>query len=104
MRTRNRQINFYLSEKEYESLQKKISKTKLNQSDFLREMIFKKNIFIFSDLDKFLIELKRIGNNINQLTKAVNQGKINCKNEVEELSEEVRGLWQLLKSLKADKV
>lgn len=103
MRTRNNQINFYLSDEELKILKKKVEKSKLSQSDYLRNCILNKPIISFGDTKVFLFELKKIGNNLNQLTRAVNQGKINCKNELDTLIKEVEKLWQLLKSLKVEK-
>ena len=41
-------------------------------SDFVRDCIFEKDIVIVKGLDEFSNELRRIGNNLNQLTRAVN--------------------------------
>ena len=45
------------------------------------------------------IELKRIGNNLNQLTKSVHEGKANCSKELLEINEEMKEVWQLLRQL-----
>lgn len=44
------------------------------------------------------IELKRIGNNLNQLTRLCNEGKINAIG-LEDLKSEVSKIWQLLNLL-----
>lgn len=103
MRARNNQILIRIDDKELKILKKKIAKSKLSQSDYLRICFLNQPIIIFEDTKEFLFELKKIGNNLNQLTRAVNQGKINCKNEIEVLTIEVKKLWQLLKLLKAEK-
>ena len=67
-------------------------------SDFIRECIFKKEIVIIDGADQIADELRRIGNNINQLTKAANAELItvvDLKNVRKELAE----LWQSLNSL-----
>ena len=43
-------------------------------SDFVRDCVFEKDIVIVKGLDEFSLELRRIGNNLNQLTRAVNAG------------------------------
>lgn len=103
MRKRNRQILIRLSDEELEKFKIKIQKSKLNQSAYLRNCILEKPINVFENNRDYLIELKRIGNNLNQLTRAVHVGKINCGNELEELKGDVKKLWQLLKSLKVEK-
>ena len=50
------------------------------------------------DLYDVKIELKRIGNNLNQLTRLCNEGKINAIG-LEELKSEVSKIWQLLNLL-----
>ena len=67
-------------------------------SDFIRECIFKKEIVIIDGADQIADELRRIGNNINQLTRAANAELItvvDLKNVRKELAE----LWQSLNSL-----
>ena len=50
------------------------------------------------DLYDVKIELKRIGNNLNQLTRLCNEGKINAIG-LEDLKSEVSKIWQLLNLL-----
>jgi hypothetical protein len=45
------------------------------------------------------VELKRIGNNFNQIAKAVHEGNQNNSPELIGVSEELKGIWQLLKQL-----
>ena len=45
-------------------------------SDFVRDCVLKKDIVIVKGLDEFSLELRRIGNNLNQLTRAVNAGYV----------------------------
>ena len=49
-------------------------------------------------LENIKIELKRIGNNLNQLTRLCNEGKINAI-VLEDLKSEVSKIWQLLNLL-----
>lgn len=67
-------------------------------SDFIRECIFKKDIIIIDGADKIADELRRIGNNINQLTRAANAGIISVV-DLRETRKELAELWQSLNSL-----
>ena len=67
-------------------------------SDFIRECIFKKDIIIIDGADKIADELRRIGNNVNQLTRAANAGIISVV-DLRETRKELAELWQLLNSL-----
>ncbi len=52
----------------------------------------------FPNLYDVKIELKRIGNNLNQSTRLCNEGKINAIG-LEDLKSEVSKIWQLLNLL-----
>jgi len=104
MRKRNNQILIRLDDNELKILRNKIKKSNLSQSEFIRKNLLYKQIIVFENTQGFLIELKRIGNNLNQLTRAVHQGKINCENELQNLTNEVKKIWQSLKLLKGDKI
>ena len=67
-------------------------------SDFVRDCVFKKDIVIINDLDEFSAQLRRIGNNINQLTRAVNAGYASQIN-LTETRKELEKIWQSLNSL-----
>ena len=67
-------------------------------SDFVRDCVFKKDIVIINDLDEFSAELRRIGNNVNQLTRAVNAGYASQIN-LTETRKELEKIWQSLNSL-----
>ena len=70
-------------------------------SDFVRDCVFEKDIVIVKGLDEFSLELRRIGNNLNQLTRAVNAGIVRAV-DLTETKEEVEKLWQSLNSLLRD--
>ena len=67
-------------------------------SDFIRDCIFKKEIVIVEGADKIADELRRIGNNVNQLTRAVNAGYVSAV-DLRETRKELANLWQSLNSL-----
>lgn len=67
-------------------------------SDFVRDCVFKKDIVIINGLDEFSAQLRRIGNNVNQLTRAVNAGYASQIN-LTETRKELERIWQSLKSL-----
>ena len=67
-------------------------------SDYIRDCVFEKEIVVINGLDEFADELKRIGNNLNQLTRAVNAGYAEII-DLNKTKEEVKKLWQSLNSL-----
>lgn len=76
MRIRNKTIPFRVTEKELEIIDKKAAKAKLSRTDFLIAAALGKEITLMEDLKPILYELRRIGNNINQLTKLANMESI----------------------------
>ena len=103
---KNYYFSFRVNESEKEKIDKKIKKSKLKKSDYLREMALGKKLIVVDDFQKLALELNRIGVNINQISRAVNQGTITdtgeikkyqdkyneVMNEILEISEKIRGL------------
>lgn len=67
-------------------------------SDFVRDCVFKKEMIIITGANDVATELRRIGNNINQLTRAVNAGYASQIN-LTETRKELEKIWQSLNSL-----
>ena len=65
-------------ENDYETIQKKADKAKMNFTEFVTRSALDKPIIIIDALDKVLKEQKAIGRNLNQLTMLCNMGKIVC--------------------------
>lgn len=108
-RVRPKQIKVYLSLAELETLNLLLNQFNGSQSDFIRTSILNANTTDLNAFREGLIELikqhKAIGNNINQLTRAVNQGKCQIDTlELQAIREELSKIWQLLKSLKLGEV
>ena len=57
-----------------------------------------KDIIVVDGLEEIIMQLRKIGNNINQLTKLCNQGRITNIN-LEDVKKEVKSIWQLLNLL-----
>ncbi|WP_028829045.1 plasmid mobilization protein [Proteocatella sphenisci] len=104
-RKRQNQIKIYLNDKETELLEEKSKIFGKNKSEFLRQGIIRSDpeeLRKFNDnFEKLIIQYKAVGNNINQLARAVNQGRLRVESqEFEKLRIEVNNIWVLLKSLK----
>jgi len=98
-RVRPKQIVIRASEKEFERIKRKVEKSKLTQNEYLLKSALDKEIIVIEGMRDLTIELKKIGNNLNQLTRAVHEGKANCSKELSEINEEMKEVWQLLRSL-----
>ena len=98
-RTRPKQIVIRASEKEFEKIKNKVARSNLTQNEFLLKAALNKEIVVVNGIRELTIELKRIGNNLNQLTKAVHEGKANCSRELSEVHKEMKEVWQSLRRL-----
>lgn len=96
-RTKDKQMKFWVDDKELEQIKKKAEKAKLSQSDYLRKCALDKKIVVVEDLRPIFIELKKQGINLNQMAKAINSGEIN--HVAENTLKEYQELWRSLRLL-----
>ncbi len=75
-RKRDKQINIRLRADEYLNIHRQMEKSDLSLSEYIRKSILGKEIKIVSGIKELVWELNRIGNNLNQLARKVNEGKI----------------------------
>lgn len=104
-RKRNNQLKIYLSDEEYQSFIKQVENSNLTQTDFFIRCVTKKKIIVIDGLKETLTELKRIGVNINQLSKNLNTGIFqNADKELKEIKQEFAKLTdyiiEILKGVK----
>lgn len=91
-------MKFRATEEEKERIMKKVDASDLSISEYLRRCALDKPIIVMEGVDQIAYELRAIGNNLNQITRAVNSGYVQAVNLQE--TEEVLGqLWQSLNSL-----
>ena len=95
---KDKKINIRLTEKEKSIIEVKAKKLNMTITKFIISSCLKDKIVIVKGLDKVDTELRRIGNNINQLTRLANEKIITVIN-LKELRMEVNNIWQLLKQL-----
>ena len=72
-RTRSHQVSFRLNDKEFALLQGKLTASGLSLTEFFIETISKGKVIVINDFIPLLLELKRQGVNLNQLTRRINQ-------------------------------
>lgn len=69
-----------------------------NISEYLIKSAVNNEIVVINDLSEMVTELRRIGNNINQLTKLANSRIITCV-ELDSTKKELQKIWQSLNLL-----
>lgn len=98
MRLRNKSIVLRVTEEEQKSIDKKAAKAQLPREQYLRACALGKNISVIEDLRPVVSELKRIGNNLNQLTVLAHSGRINALN-LAETNEALGRMYEAMISL-----
>ena len=76
MRKRNISIPIRITEKELSVIDRKAARARLTRTEYLITCALGKEITLIEDLKPILADLRRIGNNLNQLTRLANMGKI----------------------------
>lgn len=95
---RKKQITFRLSDTETAILYRKIQESGLNQQEYLRKAALEKEIVNLKPIREILPEMKKQGNNLNQIAKALNYRQfVDYDRELNRTLQEVRSAWQLLK-------
>ena len=91
-------MKFRVTEEEEALIREKALSSYRLPSMYLRDCALGKEIVVFPYGDEIAEELRRIGNNLNQLTRAANAGIIQVI-DLSLMKEEVKQVWQSLNSL-----
>lgn len=95
---KTKRVNFRITENELEKIKQKAKRSNMNLTKYLTICALDKEIIIVENLKDFQAQLRRIGNNLNQLTRLCNEGIITCL-ELENVKKQVNDIWQLLNLL-----
>ncbi|WP_373264094.1 plasmid mobilization protein [Hungatella hathewayi] len=93
MGTRNKTLKVRVTEKEYDTIMQNCIKSGRTVSELLRECACGKEIIVLDGLEELLTELRRQGNNLNQLTILARQERISFVG-FEPFEEVYRQAWQ----------
>ena len=98
-------IQIYLTEEEKEILdiKYKMSKSK-SRGSFIRKMILEGFVYEvdFSELKRYNFLMSNISNNVNQIAHRINETRSIFKNDIDEVKEEIKKLWQLQRSIQSN--
>lgn len=100
-RTRETQLKFRVNEEEKNFIDIKMKEANIsNREAYLRKMAIDGAIITsnFEETKKLIFELNKIGTNINQIAHIANTNATIQKEEIEELKEMVKQIWQLQRS------
>ncbi len=94
-------IRFRVSDKELNIIQKKRKKANMSISEYCRKMTIYGRVLVIENMDSILYELRKIGNNINQMTLLSYQGKIKITN-LDNTNKRLADIYKSLIDLKKD--
>ncbi len=100
-RKRNQTLSIRLTQSEKTALLSKAKKSKLTLTDYILKSSLQTEIKVI-DLQPLLIEMKRIGNNLNQITQKINSGAFNSYNFSEMIAMQ-RKIYDAIIKLSEDK-
>lgn len=99
-RKRNITLSIRLTAEEKESLTRKANEADLSMTDYILRCSSRKKIRVVN-MSKVIVELKRIGNNLNQITCRINSGEFQSYNFNEVVLEQ-RRIYDLILSMMGD--
>ena len=91
-------LSFRVTPEEKEKIVEKAFTSYREPSMYLRDCALNKQIVVVPGADAVAVELRRIGNNLNQLTREAHAGYVSAIN-LTETREELKAIWQSLNAL-----
>ena len=91
-------ITIRVTKQEKERLIKKSQKAEMTLSEYLIEQGLERDIVIIGDVKNLVYELRKIGNNINQLTYLANSGAIRTV-YLDGFKEDMKKIWTNLNDI-----
>ncbi len=91
-------ITIRVTKQEKEKLIKKSQKAEMTLSEYLIEQGLDRDIIIIEDVGNLIHELRKIGNNINQLTYLANSGVIRTV-YLDGFKEDIKKIWTNLNDI-----
>lgn len=92
-----KKITIRVTQDEAEKINKKAMESYLTQNEYIKRSALTKDIIVVEGLKDLTVEIKRIGININQIAKKLNQDDNLTDKEKDFLLSEVKKLWQQLR-------
>ena len=96
-RKRRMTLTIRVTENEKDAILRKAKQAEMSLTDYLVTSALSTQIFVSEDLKPLLSELKRIGNNLNQIATKVNVGAFQSYNFSEVISWQARPYEELVR-------
>lgn len=96
-KSRPKQLSFRVNDEEYNNLQEKIKESGKNQQEYILSCVLEKEVVNTDGVKELVPELKRVGNNLNQIARELNGKGYYSYNLITENQKELNEIWQLLR-------
>lgn len=99
-------IHFRIDKKLKEKIKLESKKSNMTMSEYINRCLKNKSIIVIENGKEIYYELSKIGNNLNQIARKLNSNIATSSDlqKLDNISEEITKIWQLLNSLKSKKV
>lgn len=95
---KTKRLNFRISEDADKAIREKAKAAQMSITDYVITAATHKEIVDFNGLSEVITQLKRLGNNLNQLLILSRQGRIHTVN-LSEMQVELKRIYELLASV-----
>lgn len=95
---KTKRLNFRISDEEDAIIREKAKTAKMSITDYVITVATQKEIINFEGLSDVVTQIKRLGNNLNQLLILSRQGRITTVN-LSETQEELKRIYELLSAV-----
>lgn len=96
-RSRPKQIVIRVSEEELEQIKKKVEQSGKSQQQYIIEALTQQQVTNTDGIKELMPELKRVGNNLNQIAHALNGSGYYQYHLITENQKELEEIWQSLR-------
>lgn len=99
---KSERITFRIDKRLKEKIKLESKKSNMTMSEYINKSLKNKSIVVIEEGKEIYYELSKIGNNVNQIAKKLNSNIATAYDleNLENISEELKKIWQLLNSLK----
>lgn len=94
---RTRKMTFRLTDEEYNIIQAKVEEAGISQQQFLLKTALGKEILCIKEFQSLILQIKKIGVNVNQIAKHANGTGVVTEQEITEVKGELNQIWQSLR-------
>jgi len=97
-RERNKQIVIRMNEEELKTFRERVATTNLTQNAFIIKALLRRKILIVEGAKELRNEVAKVGNNLNQIAKHLNQGGTFDQQTADNLRQLEVALWQCVRT------